>query len=133
MSEEAMMLIYLPTGVVSVPAETFSRLDEWGNWARPRFGIEAHGTCASAEGRYESQYPDDGRKNGLQPDLQAVLAVERVVCTKLPRLPRELIRRHFVFRSTPKIIVHSLGIHYSKLGDELRRSVLMVRNNLTRV
>lgn len=131
MSGEAMVAIYVPNGRISVPAEAVARIEEWANWARPRVSIDSHGRCASAEGRYDSEYPDAARTgSGIKYDLQAVLGVERVVCTKLPRVHREIIRRHFVFRHDPKIVSMALSVHRSQYGHELKRSVLMVKNNL---
>lgn len=132
-SGEAMTSIFLPFGVISVPADAFDRLDEWSRWARPRIGLDSHGCCASAEGRYDSVYPDDSRGGReLEVDLHAVLAVERVVCNRLPVVSREIIKRHFVLRDMPLAVARALGIHRAKYGHELKRSVLMVKNNLTR-
>lgn len=129
---KSMIALFIPYGQISVPAETYARLDEWARWARPRQGLDAHGRCASAEGRYDSVYPDAARGTTTVPlDLPAVLAVERVVCTKLPSLSREIIRRHFVCCDIPQAIARALGIHRTQYGNELKRSVLMVKNRLT--
>lgn len=127
-------LIYITHGQVSVPADVMIRLDEWARWARPRLNLDPHGHCASAEGMHESKYPDAERGGHiLPPDLHAVLAVECVVCTKLPPVPRELVRRHFVLRNTPKQIARALGIHGHRYGGELKRAILMIRNRLTMI
>lgn len=125
---EELIAIYVPNGRISVPAQAVQRIEDWANWLRPRI---SYGRCASAEGRYDSEYPDNERSGGARHDLQAILAVERVVSTKLPRTYREIVRRHFVFRHEPKIITAHLSIHRSQYGLELKRSVLMVKNNLT--
>lgn len=132
---EPTCLIYVPHGQISVPAETYQRLDEWGRWARPRLRIDPHGHCASAEGRYQPESDIDtgidAMPISLPVDLHSVLAVERVVCTKLPCVSRELMRRHFVLHNPPRQTARALGIHTHRYGDELRRSILMVRNCLT--
>lgn len=129
---EAMIAIYVPFGQISVPAAVYARLDEWARWARPRAGIDANGHCCSAEGRFVSTYPDAERGVAIQPDLPAVLAVERVVCNPMfPRVPREIIRRHFIVRAVPKDIARALGINGHRYGDELKRSILMIKNRLT--
>lgn len=131
---ESMCIIYIPRGQISVPADTIQRLDEWARWARPRHSLDPRGQCASAEGQHESEYPDAERGGHLmQPDLHEVLAVERVVCTKLPPVQREIVRRHFVLRNLPKEIARALGIHAYRYGEELKRGILMVRNRLTRI
>ena len=113
------------------------RLDEWTRWARPRLNLDPHGQCASAEGRFESESDNergiDGMAANLPVDLHAVLAVERVVCTKLPPVNREIVRRHFVLRNMPKEIARALCIHTYHYGDALKRSILMVRNRLTMI
>lgn len=127
-------LIYIPHGQISVPTDVMIRLEEWARWARPRLNFDPHGRCASAEGRHESEYPDAERGGHLVvPDLHAVLAVELVVCTRLPPVPREIVRRHFVLRNIPKEIARAMGIHAYRYGDELKRSILMVRNRLTMI
>lgn len=127
-----MIAIYVPYGTVSVPAAVYSRLDEWARWARPRIGLDSHGNCASAEGRFVSRFPGNESDSGvIQYDLLSVLAVERVVCTRLPQVSKKIIVRHFVLLNTPQAIARKLGIHRDRYGDELRRAVLMVRNNLT--
>ena len=130
---EAMISIYVPYGTVSVPAAIYARLDEWARWARPRIGLDSHGCCASAEGRFVSRHPDAERGAcAIEHDLTAVLAVERVVCTRLPPVSKKIIVRHFVLLNTPQAIALSLGIHKARYGDEIKRAVLMVKNNLTR-
>jgi hypothetical protein len=130
---EAMVSVFVPYGSICVPAQTFARLDEWAGWVRVRMSLDSHGRCASAEGRYDSAYPDAERGMvAIEHDLVSVLAVERVVCTRLPLQSREIIKRHFVLRDVPQSIARSMGIHRAQYGNELKRSVLMVRNNLTR-
>lgn len=130
---EAMIAIYVPYGTVSVPEAVYSRIDEWARWARPRIGIDPRGCCASAEGRFVSTYPDAERcANIVQHDLDSVLAVERIVCNRLPKIAQKLIVRHFVNLHAPQAIARSLGIHRTRYGDEIRRAILMVKNNLTR-
>lgn len=129
---EMMISVIVPCGQVSLPADTFAMVDEWARWARPRLSLEKHGRCASAEGRYDAVYPDAARGVSIQTDLPAVLAVERVVCTKLPVFSREVVLRHFVRRELPTAIARVLGIHRARYGAELRRAVLMIKNNLTR-
>lgn len=128
---EELIAIYVPNGRISVPAQAVQRIEDWANWARPKLCVDSHGRCASAEGRYESEYPDAGRNKPIKQDLQAVLAVERIVSTKLPRIYREIVRRHFVFKHDARVITAHLSIHRSQYGLELKRSVLMVKNNLT--
>lgn len=127
---EAMIFINTPCGQISLPANTVERLEQWGHWLCPlRGGV---GRCASAEGKYDSRYPDAKRR--LQPieiDLQAVLAVERVVTTKIPKRAKEILKRKFIWRQKDAVIIRAMGIFIPKYGHELRRSVLMVRNNLT--
>lgn len=125
--------IQVPYGEIAVPAQTVARLEEWARWARPRMGMSSHGHCASAEGRFVSVYPDADRNHAIQPDLPAVLAVERVVCNPLfPRMPREIIRRHFVLCAAPLDITRALGIRRCSYGHELQRSIKMIKNRLTR-
>lgn len=127
-----MVMVIVPFGMVGLPVDTYSRLDEWSRWARPRIGLDSHGRCASAEGRYDSVYPDASRSTSpILVDLPAVLAVERVV-TRMPNLSREITRRYFVCRDAPHAITRSLGIHKGQFGAELRSSVMMVKNMLTR-
>lgn len=130
---EVMISIVVPYGHVSVPAAIFTRIDDWARWVRPRSGLDTHGHCASAEGNYISAYRDTEQGTfSAQPDLPAVLAVERVVCHPMfPRVPREIIRRHFIARATPKDIARALGVHGHQYGNELKRSILMIRNRLT--
>jgi hypothetical protein len=130
---EAMIAIYVQYGQISVSAAVYARLDEWARWARPRMGFDVHGRCSSAEGNYVAAYPDADRGAcAIQPDLPAVLAVERVVCNPMfPRVPREIIRRHFIVREVPKDIARALGINGHRYGDELKRSILMIKNRLT--
>lgn len=65
-------------------------------------------------------------------DLLEVLAVERVVSTMLPERHRDIVRRHFVLKQSPKVIVRAVGISESTFKPELRWAVLMVKNCLTR-
>jgi hypothetical protein len=127
MRGEAMTTIYVPSGLISVPTEAVERVENWAIWVRPRLGLDSHERCASAEGRYESS----GGGSVSRCDLQAVLAVERIVSMKLTRTYRELIRRHFVFKHDARAITVHLSIHRSQYGLELKRAVLMVKNNLT--
>ena len=128
---EAMILVNIPFGQISLPANTVERLEQWGHWLCP-LGGGADRRCASAEGKYDSRYPDERR--GLlvvEIDLHAVLAVERVICTKLPRRAKEILQLKFAWRKRDRDIIQMLSIFRPEYGDELRRAVLMVRNNLT--
>jgi hypothetical protein len=126
---EAMVSIYVLGGSISVPADAAARLEEWANWSRDK---PSQGRCASAEGRYDSEYPDASRAGVAgKTDLKRILAVEKIIGTRLPRIRREIIKRHFVYREEPRAVSRALCIHRSKYGCELRRSVLMVKNNLT--
>jgi hypothetical protein len=127
---EAMIFVNVPAGQISLPADTVYKLEQWGRWVCPQTGC--CGRCASAEGKYDSRYPDERR--GIlasEIDLQVVIAVERVICTKLPRRAKEIIKRKFAWREKDTDIIRFLGIFRPKYGHELRRAVLMVRNNLT--
>ena len=132
-SSEAMICIYFPYGPVSVPAAVYSRLDEWARWVRPRVGFDSHGRCASAEGRFVSRYPGEQQSEINAFDLCAVLDVEKAVCNKLPKSHRKIVYQHFVLRNAPQKIARALGIHRANYGKELKRAILMVKNNLTRV
>ena len=127
-----MIVLRVPFGSVQCPADTICRVDNWARWAQPRLGMDSHGRCASAEGRHESEYPDDERNNSFEVDLQAVLQVEKAVSIKLPKLHKDIIVRHFVRRHNPIVIASSLAIHKARYGDELKRGLLMLRNLLTR-
>lgn len=125
---ESLTPIIVPDGTITVPSETVARLEDWAGWARSGGG-NAHGRCASAEGNYKSGSGDGGFV--LIGDLRLVLLVERVVCTRLPRTSREIIKHHFVLRRPPKVVAMALGINRFHYGKELQRSILMVKNNLT--
>jgi len=129
-SNEEVVTVFVPYGQVVLPAETVQRLDEWGRWNRVG-SLEPHGRCASAEGRFDPRYPDEKRSTSLAVDLRTVLAVERVVTTRLPQLDRSLLKRHFVNKAPPLQVARALGINRARYGQELKRAVLMVRNNLT--
>jgi hypothetical protein len=122
----------VPFGSVSCPAETILRVVDWARWAKVRMSLDPHGRCASAEGRFESTYPDSERGGYTEVDLLAVLQVERVVCTKLPKLHKELVIRQFVKQDAPSVIACSLAVPKARYGDELKRAILMMRNCLTR-
>lgn len=124
--------LLVPFGHVCCPADAVVRVADWARWARPRLGLDSRGRCASAEGRYVSEYPDDERNVRFEVDLQAVLQVERIVSTKLPKLHKEIIIRHFVKQDSPTVIACSLAVPKVRYGDELKRGVLMIRNLLTR-
>lgn len=124
-----MTTIYVPNGTISVPSDAVDRLEEWAHWSSP---IGSGGRCASAEGRYDAVYPDENRgKNRTIFNINAVLAVERIVNTRLPKLYSEIVRRHFVWRDDPRMVARKLGINRYHYGGELKRSILMVKNNLT--
>jgi len=129
---EAMISVMLSGDQAIVPAAVYARIEEWARWVRVRSSLDPRGHCRSIEYRYEAQYPDAERSiKPLEHDLQAVLAVERVVCTKLPIKPRELIKKHFVLRIPAHDVARSLSIHRAAYADEFKRSVLMVKNSLT--
>lgn len=127
-----MITLLVPYGQIRCPAETIMRISDWARWARPRMGLDAHGRCASAEGRYESEYPDAERNIRLEIDLNAVLQVERVV-TRLPKKSKDIVVSHFVRGDAPLAIAARLAIAKARYGDDLKRSILMIKNNLTRV
>lgn len=131
---EAMISVIVPGGQVCIPADTFARLDEWARWARDRFGkLDPHGRCLSVEGRHIAEYPDSDRYVALPVDTFAALAVEKiVVAPTFPRSNHLLLKLHFIAQHRPRRIAHACGFHYSEYGTELRRSVLMLRNNLRR-
>ena len=130
---EAMTEINVVYGKIFVPAELAIKIFDWARWVRVNKGLDSHGRCASAEGRYVSTYHDvDSNTYVAQPDLRVVLAVERTVCNPMfPAKPREIIRRQFVGRAEPKDIARELGIHGHQYGDELKRSIVMIKNRLT--
>jgi hypothetical protein len=130
---EAMTEINVVYGKIFVPAELAIKIFEWARWVRVSKGLDSRGRCASAEGRYVSTYPDfDSSAYVAQPDMRVVLAVERTVCNPMfPAKPREIIRRQFVVRAEPKDIARALGIHGHSYGDELKRSIVMIKNRLT--
>lgn len=111
-----------------LPVDTERRLDDWGSWARKRLNLDPHGHCASAEGMFNS---GGGGGGAEMVDLLEVLAVERVVTSRLAVTYREIVRRHFVLKQSPKVIVRAVRIQENKFSVELRWAVLMVKNNLT--
>ncbi len=127
-----MMAVIVPDGVVYCPADALLRVSDWARWARVNSGLDTHGRCASAEGRYVSEYPDAARDVRFEIDLHAVLQVERVVCTKLPKTSKELVIHQFVRRDTQTVIARKLALSRARYGAELKRSILMIRNLLTR-
>lgn len=130
-AEGEMIALLVPLGHVYCPAETVMRVTDWARWAKPRLGLDTHGRCASAEGRYVSEYPDAARDVKFEMDLHAVLQVERVVCVKLPKLHKELVIHQFVRQDTQLAIARRLALSQARYGDELKRAVLMIRNGLT--
>ena len=123
--------IFVPFGVICVPAQTIARIEGWARWVRPGMGLDPHGRCASIEGRYVSQFPE-GKDSASTPlDLLAVLDVEQVVSTKLPKVGRDIVRQYFVRGYTPHAIARNIGIHRADFGAELKRSIHMIKNNLT--
>lgn len=130
--EGEMIALLVPFGRVYCPAETVLRVVDWARWAKPRLGLDAHGRCASAEGRYVSEYPDAARNKKFEMDLHAVLQVERVVCGKLPKMHKQLVIYQFVRQDTQLAIARRLALSQVRYGDELKRSILMIRNLLTR-
>ncbi len=124
--------LLVPYGLIRCPAETIMRISDWARWARPRLGLDAHGRCASAEGRYESGYPDAERNIRLEVDLNAVLQVERVV-TRLQKKSKDIVVSHFVKGDEPFAIAFRLAIPKARYGYYLKKSILMIKNNLTRV
>lgn len=131
--DEKMILVIVPYGEVYVPAATHARLEAWARWVRVPGSLDPRGHCRSIEWKHDSRYPEQERGTPA-PDhnLREVLAVERVVCTRLPGRSRDIVRRHFVFLAPPQATARALGIHRVQYGNELRRSVLMVKNCLTR-
>ena len=123
--------IFVPFGVICVPAQTVARIEEWARWARPSTTDDAHGRCASIEGRYVSAYPEGEASASAQFDLLAVWEVEHIVSTKLPRVYKDIIRRYFVSKHSPQAIARHVGIHRADFGAELKRSIHMIKNNLT--
>ena len=111
-----------------LPADTERRLEDWACWSRRR-ACTSHGRCASAEGMYSS---GGGETVEVTVDLLEVLAVERVVSLMLPVRYRDIVRRHFVQKQSPKVIARAVGISEKTFKPELRWAVLMVRNCLTR-
>lgn len=128
-----MISIYVPYGQISVPANVYARLDEWARHERVRSGLDSHGRCASAEGRYDATYPDSDRSAvSISFDLSSVMAVVRAWgMIAIPN--RMLLKRHFICLERPVAIARALGIHRAQYGHELKRSILMVRNNLTQI
>lgn len=127
-----LITLQVPFGQIRCPAETINRVTEWSMWAKARASLDAHGRCASAEGNYESEYPDAARSVRFEVDLLSVLQVEKIVCTKLPKMHKELVIRHFVKQDAPIVIARILAVPKMRYGDELKRAVLMLRNCLTR-
>ena len=125
-----MITVYIFGEILCLPAITMQRLEAWANWVRTK--LPPPRRCASAEGRYDSEYPDIERNGfGVWYDLNEVLAVERVVCRRLPHKHREIVQHYFVLRERPEKISRVVSIHRHELPRELRRSVLMIKNNLT--
>lgn len=129
---EAMISVIVPGGQVSIPEAAYLRLDEWARWARDRFGIlDPQGRCLSVEGRHISRYEDKEQHVAMPVDAFAALAIEKIVIARtFPRNNHLLLKLHFVTKNRPRHIANACGFHFSHYGDELRRSVLMVRNNL---
>ncbi len=123
-----MITLLVPFGQIHCPEETIKRVTEWSRWAKARVSLDARGRCASAEGRYESGAGGGVR---LEVDLLAVLQVEKIVCTKLPKTHKEIVIRHFVKQDSPIVIARILAVPKMRYGDELKRAVLMLRNCLT--
>ncbi len=128
-----LITLQVPFGQIRCPEETIKRVIEWSMWAKARVSLDSHGRCASAEGNFESEYPDAARSVRFEVDLLAVLQVEKIVCTKLPKIHKELVIRHFVKQDAPIVIARILAVPKMRYGDELKRAVLMLRNCLTRV
>jgi hypothetical protein len=130
-SGNSMMTLLVPFGQIRCPAETLNRITEWARWASARASLDAHGRCASAEGRYLSEYPDAGRGVKFEVNLQEVMQIERIV-VRLPPKYKSLVVGHFVKRDSPILIAARLAIAKARYGDDLKKSILMVKNNLTR-
>ena len=128
---DRMITLLVPFGQIHCPEKTIKRVTDWSRWAKARASLDTRGRCASAEGRFQSEYPDSGRGVKFEVDLMAVLQVEKIVCTKLPKTHKELVIRHFVKQDSPIVIARILAMPKMRYGDELRRAVLMLRNCLT--
>jgi hypothetical protein len=106
-------------------------LDDWGWWVRERVG--QHGRCRSIEGRYlpERVAGEEERRPMRLLDVQACLAVERVVCAPgFPAVARLMLKGWYVLRIAREKIAGKAGIPRASFEYELERSVRMLKNNL---
>jgi len=106
-------------------------LDDWGLWATAREGSGYR--CRSIEGRYrpERVAGEDERVPLRLLDIQACLAVERVVCSPgFPAQARMVLKGWYVLRVSREKIAGKAGIPRASFEHELERSARMLKNNL---
>lgn len=127
-----------------IPAEINEKLEAWGRWNRQPSGRGRGNVSVESRFRdnrcplcYEKPDPCDVCKRvismGEQPATPDVLNIERIVSRNVPRLSRDQLIAHYVYRCRPEATSRKLGIRKADYDMLLRRSVTMVANNLQKI
>ena len=128
-----MVVVVVPFGEVSLPLVVDEMLREWARCYWVKRSLESHGRCRSLEGRHVSRHPDEKAVAVMPVDVLLAARVEKIVAN--PNFPRKnhlFLKCHYVLRQNPRATAKDCSVHLRHYGDELKRSVLMVQNNLLR-